>query len=106
MRQQALTVLCGGVYVSGYMKFWLIFILIFFAVRYLLPIVLRLALSGFVRKQMRNGGFVVPPQARPENGSASRPGEVRVDYVPPTAEQSRQPHDFKGGEYVDFEEVK
>jgi hypothetical protein len=106
VRQQALTVLCGGVYVSSYMKFWLIFILIFFAVRYLLPIVLRLALSGFVRKQMRNSGFVVPPQARPESGSASRPGEVRVDYVPPTAEQSRQPHDFKGGEYVDFEEVK
>ena len=88
------------------MKFWLIFILIFFAVRYLLPIVLRLALNGFVRKQMRNGGFGVPPQARPESEPASRPGEVRVDYVPPTADQNKQPHDFKGGEYVDFEEVK
>ncbi|MGY3091424.1 hypothetical protein ACVWYF_004491 [Hymenobacter sp. UYAg731] len=88
------------------MKFWLIFILIFFAVRYLLPIVLRLALSGFVRKQMRNGGFVVPPQAQPESSPTSRPGEVRVDYVPPTANHSSQPHDFKGGDYVDFEEVK
>ncbi|GAB2855316.1 DUF4834 family protein [Hymenobacter ruber] len=88
------------------MKFWLIFILIFFAVRYLLPIVLRLALSGFVRKQMRNGGFVVPPQTRPESGPTSRPGEVRVDYVPPTASYGNQSHDFKGGEYVDFEEVK
>lgn len=105
-RQQALTVLCSDVYVSDYMKFWLIFILIFFAVRYLLPIVLRLALSGFVRKQMRNGGFVVSPQARPDSGPASRTGEVRVDYVPPTATQSKQSHDFKGGEYVDFEEVK
>ncbi len=89
------------------MRFWLIFILIFFAVRYLLPIVLRLALSGFVRKQMRDGGFAVPPQARPDGGApTTRPGEVRVDYVPPTAEQGKQPHDFKGGEYVDFEEVK
>ena len=105
-RQQSLTVLCSGIYVSVYMKFWLIFILIFFAVRYLLPIVLRLALSGFVRKQMRNGGFAVPPQAQSESGVTSRPGEVRVDYVPPTADQGRQPHDFKGGEYVDFEEVK
>jgi hypothetical protein len=89
------------------MKFWLIFILIFFAVRYLLPIVLRLALNSFVRKQMRNGGFVVPPQARPDSGpAASRPGEVRVDYVPPTTAQPDRHHGFTGGEYVDFEEVK
>ena len=84
------------------MRFWLIFILIFFAVRYVLPIVLRLVLSGFVRKQMRNGGFVVPP--RP--GPAPAPGEVRVDYVPPAAPEGAKPADFKGGEYVDFEEVK
>ena len=89
------------------MKFWLIFILIFFAVRYVLPVVLRLALSGFVRKQMRNGGFSVPPQARPDGGpAATRPGEVKVDYVPPTAGQPGKEHGFTGGEYVDFEEVK
>lgn len=105
-RQQGLTVLCGGVYVSDSMKFWLIFILIFFAVRYLLPIVLRLALNSFVRKQMRNGGFVVPPQGAPAGGATTRPGEVRVDYVPPTPPERDQPTGFKGGEYVDFEEVK
>ncbi|WP_201987059.1 DUF4834 family protein [Hymenobacter rubidus] len=89
------------------MKFWLIFILIFFAVRYLLPIVLRLALTGFVRKQMQNGGFVVPPQAAPGRGTAAnRPGEVHVDYVPPTAEKPGKQHGFTGGEYVDFEEIK
>ncbi|MBF9142853.1 DUF4834 domain-containing protein [Hymenobacter properus] len=86
------------------MKFWLLFILIFFAVRYLLPIVLRLVVSSFVRKQMRNSGFVVPPQAQP--GPAPAPGQVRVDYVPPTTKASKPSHDFKGGEYVDFEEVK
>jgi hypothetical protein len=86
------------------MKFWLIFVLIFFAVRYLLPIVLRLVLSSFVRKQMRNGGFVVPPQAPPSRPTA--PGQVRVDYVPPAARGTEKPHDFRGGEYVDFEEVK
>ena len=84
------------------MRFWLIFILLFFAVRYVLPIVLRLVLSGFVRKQMRNGGFVVPP--RP--GQPAAPGEVRVDYVPPTSPEGEKPSGFKGGEYVDFEEVK
>ncbi|GAC1596480.1 MAG: hypothetical protein NVS3B25_20850 [Hymenobacter sp.] len=88
------------------MRFWLIFILIFFAVRYVLPTVLRLVLSGFVRKQMRDGGFAVPPQARSNGAAAPRPGEVRVDYVPPKAPESGKPQDFKGGEYVDFEEVK
>lgn len=89
------------------MKFWLIFILIFFAVRYLLPIVLRLALGSFVRKQMRNGGFVVPPQGPAAGaGAGTRPGEVHVDYVPPTAAERSKPSGFKGGEYVDFEEVK
>ena len=83
------------------MRFWLIFILIFFAVRYVLPVVLRLVLSGFVRKQMRNGGFVVP-----QPGPAPAPGEVRVEYVPPVAPASEKPPGVKGGEYVDFEEVK
>ena len=86
------------------MRFWLIFILIFFAARYVLPIVFRLVLSGFVRKQMRNGGFVVPPPSRP--GPQAAPGEVRVDFVPPIAPEREKPQGFKGGEYVDFEEVK
>lgn len=106
-RQQTLAVTCGRIHHSGFMRFWLIFILIFFAVRYLLPIVLRLALNGFVRKQMRDGGFVVPPQTPPTGGgSATHPGEVRVDYVPPTPPERDKPNGFKGGEYVDFEEVK
>jgi hypothetical protein len=84
-------------------KFWLILIILFFLVRYVLPIVLRLVLTGFVRKQMRDSGFVVPPQAQQP---PTAPGEVRVDYVPPTTSESRKPHDFKGGEYVDFEEIK
>ena len=85
------------------MRFWLIFILLFFAVRYVLPIVLRLVLSGFVRKQMRNGGFGVPPPAQP--GPPPAPGQVRVDFVPPVAPEQGKPQGFKGGEYVDFEEV-
>ena len=85
------------------MRFWFILILVFIALRYVLPIVLRLVLAGFVRKQMRNGGFVVPPQQR---GPAAVPGEVRVDYVPPVAAEAEKPQGFKGGEYVDFEEIK
>ena len=86
------------------MRFWLILILIFFAVRYVLPIVLRLVLSGFVRKQMRNGGFGPLPS---QPGPPPAPGEVRVDYVPPTANtEGAKPAGFQGGDYVDFEEVK
>ena len=89
------------------MRFWLILILVFFVVRYLAPSVLRLVLAGFVRKQMRNGGFVVPPQARPDGGRpATGPGEVHIDYVPPVAPERDKPAGFKGGDYVDFEEVK
>ena len=86
------------------MRFWLILILVFFAVRYVLPIVLRLVLTGFVRKQMRDGGFA-PVQPRP--GPTPAPGEVRVDYVPPVAgTEASKPPGFQGGDYVDFEEVK
>jgi hypothetical protein len=32
---------------------------------------------------------------------------VHIDYVPPTPRRAKdQPTEFKGGEYVDFEEVK
>lgn len=86
------------------MRFWLLLILIVFVVRYVLPVVLRLVLSGFVRKQMRDGGFVAPTSARP--GPPPAPGEVRVEYVPPTAPEGGKPDSFKGGDYVDFEEVK
>jgi hypothetical protein len=85
------------------MRFWLIFILLFFAVRYVLPIVLRLVLTSFVRKQMRNGGFVVP---QADLDPDPTPGKIRVDYVPPAPSEKEKPQSFKGGEYVDFEEVK
>lgn len=84
------------------MSYWLIFILIFFVVRYLLPIVFRVALKGFVRKQMRENGFMPPTAPTPPTA----PGEVRVAYVPPTSPEGGKPQGFKGGEYVDFEEVK
>jgi len=62
------------------MRFWLIAILVFFAIRYLLPIVLRLVLSSFVRKQMRNGGFVVPPPARPRYPTRRNPRRIRAAH--------------------------
>ena len=103
------------------MTFWLVLLFTFFFVRYLLPVVLRAVLGGFVRKTMRNGGFGPQPGPGPGFGAGSqghsqqhtrqpdgpRPGEVRVDFVPPTASQpGKPPTGFKGGEYVEYEEVK
>ena len=82
----------------------------------MLPQVLRAVLGGFVRQQVhkaQQGGFY-PPGAGPAGGGyqqqappkpTTRPGEVRVDYVPPTPDGERKP-EFRGGEYVDYEEVK
>jgi hypothetical protein len=84
-------------------------------VRYLLPIVLRAVLGSFVRQQVhkaQQAGFY-PPGGSPQPGYQSQarqpdtaPGQVRVDYVPPTTAGSERKHEFRGGEYVDFEEVK
>ena len=87
------------------MTFWLVLLFTFFFVRYLLPVVLRALVGGLVRKTVRNGGFG-GPQAGP-GAAPPKPGEVRVDFVPPAAANAkRRPTDFKGGEYVDYEEVK
>jgi hypothetical protein len=92
------------------MSFWISLLLFFLVVRYILPVVLRAALGGFVRQQVHkaqqggfyapNGGFQAPPQPTTE------PGQVRVDYVPPQAAGTERKHEFRGGEYVDYEEVK
>ncbi|MFD1873508.1 DUF4834 family protein [Hymenobacter bucti] len=91
------------------MSFWISLLLFFLVVRYILPVVLRAALGGFVRQQVHkaqqggfyasNGGFQAPPPA-------ATPGQVRVDYVPPQAAGTERKHEFRGGEYVDYEEVK
>lgn len=98
------------------MAFTLSLLLFFLFVRYVLPQVLRLVLGSFVRQQVhkaQQGGFYAPPgaqagyqQAPPQQERPSQPGQVRVDYVPPTTSASERKHEFRGGEYVDYEEVK
>ena len=98
------------------MGFTLSLLLFFLLVRYVLPQVLRVVLGGFVRQQVhkaQQGGFYSPPgpqaggyQAPSQGEPATKPGQVRVDYVPPTTSASERKHEFRGGEYVDYEEVK
>ena len=89
-------------------------------VRYLLPVVLRAVLGSFVRQQVhkaQQAGFY-PPNGNPQAGGyqsqayqsqaqqpETAPGQVRVDYVPPKATSPERKHEFRGGEYVDYEEV-
>ena len=88
------------------MGFSLSLLLFFLLVRYVLPRVLRVVLSGFVRQQVRKSQAGYGPFAgfTPPAGPPPAPGQVRVDYVPPQTKPERKP-EFRGGEYVDYEEV-
>ena len=91
------------------MSFWISFLLFFLVVRYILPVVLRAVLGIFVRKQVhkaQQGGFYAPTDGFQPPRPATEPGQVRVDYVPPQATATERPREFRGGEYVDYEEVK
>lgn len=97
----------------SFFSFLLVSFLIFWVLRLVLPHLLRYALVSLVKKQMGAGsmpfGAAGGPYAEPESPRYQRPAEatnqVRVDYVPPKT--PRQPKkDFRGGDYVEFEEVK
>jgi hypothetical protein len=91
-------------------KFLLIFFLVSIVLRFVLPVLMRWLVVGFVKKQTRRysqqfgaNPFEAPRPEPAHNGAAT--GQVHVDYVPPK-QKPAQPKEFKGGEYVDFEEVK
>jgi len=99
------------------MSFAISLLLFFLFVRFVLPQVLRAVLGSFVRQQVhkaQQGGFYPPTGANPAGGyqtqnqqePAPKPGQVRVEYVPPVTSASERRHEFRGGEYVDYEEVK
>ncbi|MGI4863944.1 MAG: DUF4834 family protein [Janthinobacterium lividum] len=93
------------------MSFLLALLIFSLLVRYLLPVVLRAVLGSLVRQQVRKaqeGGFYAPTsgQQRAYTPPAAAPGQVRVDFVPPKTAKVEQKPEFRGGEYVDYEEVK
>ncbi len=95
------------------MKFFLTLLLIFFLLRLLMPYIIRWVLQAFVKRTIKKGGFTgtfgQPPFTQ-DPLRAQRPpapeGKVNIDYVPDEAETKTKGPDFKGGEYVDYEEVK
>lgn len=99
------------------MSFFVSLLLFLVLVRYIVPRVLRVVLGSFVRQQVhkaQQGGFYPPTggqagayQTQTQDEPATQsPGQVRVAYVPPTPTKGERKHEFRGGEYVDYEEVK
>jgi hypothetical protein len=87
-------------------KFLLITFLIYFTIRLVAPYLIRWWLKSFVNKHIRNGQFQNPYRTASQPPRPRQPeGAINIDYIP--EEQPNQPKtDFKGGEYVDYEEVK
>jgi len=90
-------------------KFLLTLLIFIFLVRYVVPALLRMLIGSFVQKHARRYNDAFGEQApfgqpRP-TPPPTEPGKVRVDYVPPPTTNG-QHTEFKGGEYVDFEEIK
>ncbi|RSK30177.1 DUF4834 family protein [Hymenobacter metallilatus] len=91
------------------MKFLLVLLVLWLFGRYVVPLLMRIILRHLLKKQAQRFGqpfggspFAGQPHAR--NGQPPT-GEVQVEYVPPRS-TPRKPTEFKGGEYVEFEEVK
>lgn len=47
-----------------------------------------------------------PKHRREQQQPRSPDGRIHVDYVPEEKKGERSTQDFKGGEYVDYEEIK
>jgi hypothetical protein len=70
---------------------FLIFVLLFFAIIYYV-----LILPFRPRQQVRNN---------PNEGKKRRVGNVNIDHVPDDEKHAKSGH-AKGGDYIDYEEVK
>jgi hypothetical protein len=94
------------------MKFLIILIILFLLFRLVLPHLLRWALKAFVKKSIRNGAFMhgQGPFTQPRPGTDNQPGpegQIKVDYIPKDGPKPKsKPREFRGGDYVDYEEVK
>lgn len=86
---------------------FLITVLIFsLAVRYGLPLLLRWVV-GRVMRQATTGPTGRAPFGGPSPGARPTPeGRVQVTYTPPRTKRQPRPGGYRGGEYVEFEDVK
>lgn len=95
------------------MKFIFVTLLIIFFIRLVAPVVFRWLIGMFLKKSLRNGTFFYSNMKQQQQAyqnfyrnssqqSGKTKGDVKIDYMPEQPDRK----DFKGGEYVDYEEVK
>ena len=88
-------------------KFIIITILVIMFFRLVAPTLFRFLLGMFIKRSMRNGTFFTnmhQPQRPEPNGQSNgrAKADIKIDYIPNQPDSK----DFKGGEYIDYEEVK
>jgi hypothetical protein len=85
------------------MTFLITLLIIFLLFRLVMPHLLRWAIQAFVKKTIRNGTFMNAGSPFTQSQPAPE-GKVKVDFVP--KKQAAKAKEFRGGEYVAYEEVK
>lgn len=74
------------------------FLIITFAIMYFFPRVLRWGLKMFIGSQISKAQNEFKSQQKPKQ----KEGEIKVDYT----QSTKKGENLRGGEYVDYEEVK
>jgi hypothetical protein len=89
------------------MTYLLIFFALVLVLRQVLPWLLRWLVGRLFKAAT---GAAMPGTAGGSTGRSTSPprpdGRVRVDYVPPRPKRQPRPEGYRGGEYVEFEEVR
>lgn len=84
------------------LKFLIIVLLVGFLIFKVLGLFFRVLLGGSATE--RNNGRNYRNQQYQSSGK-HKDGNINIDYVPGNG-QAKKPKNFKGGEYVDYEEVE
>ncbi|WP_339704986.1 DUF4834 family protein [Algoriphagus aquimarinus] len=81
------------------------FLVIVLGVGWLLGQLIRYFLRSKLAKFARHVSEVAKEEQRAQRHAATSKDEIIVDYMPKQQKEKRE-HNIKGGEYVDYEEVK
>lgn len=81
------------------------FLVVVLGVGWLLGQLIRYFLRSKLAKFARHVSEVAKEEQRTQRHASKPTDEIIVDYIPKKQQEKRE-HDIKGGEYVDYEEVK
>lgn len=81
------------------------FLVIVLGVGWLLGQLIRYFLRSKLAKFARHVSEVAKEEQRAQRHASTSKDEIIVDYMPKQHKEKRE-HDIKGGEYVDYEDVK